>query len=66
MRMLGIGVIVLGIVVLGFGINSSQAVTEQVMEGISGRYTSNTMWYIIGGIAMIVAGGALIFTRKGD
>src|SRR5580658_6322823 len=59
MRIFGIVILIVGLVVLGFGINSSQAVGEKVVEGLSGRFTSNTMWYIIGGIALIVGGGAL-------
>jgi hypothetical protein len=59
MRIFGIVIFVVGLVVLGFGINSSQAVGEKVVESLSGRFTSNTMWYIIGGIALIVGGGAL-------
>ena len=61
MRILGIVLLIVGLVVLGFGINSSQAIGEKVVENISGRFTSNTMWYIIGGIALIVGGGALAF-----
>jgi len=61
MRILGIVILVVGIVVLGFGLNSTQAVGEKVIENLSGRFTENTMWYIIGGIALIVGGGALAF-----
>jgi hypothetical protein len=63
-RLFGIVILVVGIILLGFGINSSQAVTEKVVEGVSGRYTHNTMWYIIGGIAMVVGGGALAFCNR--
>lgn len=58
MRAVGIAILVVGIVILGFGLNSALTITEKVVEGVSGRYTSNTMWYIIGGIALIVLGGA--------
>jgi ABC-type dipeptide/oligopeptide/nickel transport system permease subunit len=61
MRILGIVIFVVGLVILGFGINSSQALGEKVVENLSGRFTANTMWYIIGGIALIVGGGALTF-----
>lgn len=64
MRLFGIVLLVLGIVILGFGINSAVTVTEQVVEGVSGRYTSNTMLYIIGGIALIVGGGAAAYLNK--
>lgn len=63
MRALGIVILIVGLVVLGFGINSSQALGEKVVEGISGRFTSNTMWYIIGGVALIAFGGVLAFFR---
>ena len=61
MRILGIVILLVGLVVLGFGINSSQAVGEKVVESLSGRFTSTTMWYIIGGVALIVSGAALAF-----
>ncbi len=56
MNILGIILLVVGIVVLGFGINASRSVGEKVVETVSGKFTQNTMWYIIGGIALIVAG----------
>ena len=62
-RILGLVTLVVGVVLLGFGLNSSQAVTEKVMEEVVGRYTEHTMWYIVGGIAMIIGGGALAFGR---
>ena len=61
MRVFGVVILIVGLVVLGFGINSSQSVGEKVVENLSGRFTSNTMGYIMGGIALIVGGGALAF-----
>lgn len=61
MRILGIVMLIVGLVVLGFGINSSLTLGEKVVENLSGRFTSSTMWYIIGGIALIAAGGALAY-----
>lgn len=63
-RLLGLVLLAVGIVLLGFGINASQAVTEKVVEGVTGHYTDHTMWYIIGGIAMIVGGGVLALIGK--
>ncbi len=59
MRILGLVVLAVGIVVLAFGINASQAVPEKAVETVTGKYTGNTMVYIIGGVAMIVGGAAL-------
>lgn len=59
MRVLGLVLMVVGLVILGFGLNSTQAVGEKVMENVTGRFTENTMWYIIGGLALAVGGGVL-------
>jgi hypothetical protein len=65
MRVLGIVILIVGLVVFGFGISPSQAITEQTIEAISGRNTYTTMWYVVGGITMIVGGGAItIFGKK--
>jgi len=64
-RILGIILLVVGALILGFGINATQSITEQVVEGVSGKYTDNTMWYIIGGIAAMIGGGVLALSGKG-
>lgn len=48
--------LVLGIVLLIVGMNSSHSVADQVSNTFSGRFTQDTMWYIIGGIAAGVLG----------
>jgi len=63
---LGLMIFIIGIVLLGFGINSTLAITEKVIEGVSGRYSDNTMWFILGGIAMIVGGGALALLGRSN
>lgn len=63
-RMVGLVILVVGVVLLGFGLNSSQTMAEKLIENVSGRYTSHTMWYIIGGIAMMVGGGVLLIFGK--
>jgi drug/metabolite transporter (DMT)-like permease len=60
-RIAGIVLLVVGIVLLIFGINASNSLTDQVSEGLTGRFTDRTMWYIIGGIALGVLGAVLMF-----
>jgi hypothetical protein len=60
-RILGVVLLVVGVVLLIFGINATDRIGEQLTEGVTGRYSDRTMWYIIGGIAMLVAGGAITF-----
>lgn len=58
-RILGLVLLVVGVVLLIFGINATDRIGEQITEGLTGRYSDTTMWYIIGGIALAVGGGAL-------
>lgn len=58
-RILGLVLAVIGIGLLIVGLNASQSVVEQARETFTGRFSQVTTWYIIGGIAAIVAGGAL-------
>ena len=60
MKILGFVSLALGIAILLFGINSTQSLPEKAVEGVTGRYTKNTMWYILGGVALIVLGGGLV------
>lgn len=48
--------LVVGVVLLIVGMNSSHSVPDQVSNTFTGRFTSDTLWFIIGGIAMGVLG----------
>jgi ABC-type uncharacterized transport system permease subunit len=63
-RVIGLVLVVVGMVLLVFGYNASQSVTERVVEGLTGYFTNQTMWYLIGGLAAI-AGGAVMAFRAG-
>ena len=65
LRLLGLVLFVVGILLLGFGLRSTDSMKEKAVEKVSGRYTDDTMWYLVGGIAMLVGGGALtLFGRQ--
>jgi len=53
---IGAVLLVVGVVLLIIGMNSSHSVADQVSNTFSGRFTQDTMWYIIGGIAMGILG----------
>lgn len=57
-RIIGIVVAVVGAVLLYFGLNSSHSFVDQASQTLTGRYTHDTMVYIIIGIVALV-GGAL-------
>jgi hypothetical protein len=64
-QILGAVLLVVGIVLVFFAIQASNAPLEQLSEALTGRFTWETMWYWILGIAGIVAGGLLLlFSRK--
>ena len=62
-QMVGIVVLVLGAVLLGY--QSSNAPLDQLSSIVTGRYTDQTMWYLIGGIVLSAAGVlVIIFGRR--
>ena len=63
-RIIGIVLLVIGIAVLVVGMNASKSVGDQVSQTFTGRFTKETMWYLIGGgaaalfgLLMLVGGG---------
>lgn len=64
-RIAGLVVAVVGIVLLVMGLNATDSLGENIHEGLTGRFTDKTTWFIVGGIAAIVGGGALAFVKGG-
>jgi hypothetical protein len=62
-RIAGIVLLVVGVLLLIFGINASDSAGEQIREGLTGRFSDKTMWYIVGGAALGVLG--LVLTVMG-
>lgn len=58
-----IGLIALagGCVLLFFAWQSSNSPVDQMSEALTGRFTGNTMWYLMAGLIGVVAGGALLY-----
>lgn len=61
-KIIGLVLLVIGAILLVFGWNASQSIADQVTETFSGRFTDETMWYIILGAASVVAG--LVLTLR--
>lgn len=62
--MIGILLVVLGIVLLAFGFNAADAPLEEVGEALTGRYSNETMAYLIGGAVSFVLGLFLMLRRR--
>jgi hypothetical protein len=55
---------VLGAILLYFGFNATQSVGEEMSEAFTGKYSDETMFYLIGGGVAAVAGLFMVL-RKG-
>ena len=53
----GAVVLVVGVVLLGFAWHASQAPLDQLSNALTGRFTNETMWYCMAGLAAVVGGG---------
>jgi len=60
-RILGVILLVAGVILLYFGLRATDSVGESIKEGLTGKYTDKTTWYIVGGAAAAVVGGLLAF-----
>lgn len=64
-RIVGIGLLVLGVVLLFMGWAATDSFTEEVSETLTGRYTEETRNYLIGGaVAAVVGVVLLVFGAK--
>lgn len=63
-RLIGVVLLVVGVALLYFGYQSTQSVGNQLTETLTGRFTDETMWYLIGGAAAAAAGAFLTFLKK--
>jgi uncharacterized protein DUF3185 len=64
-RIVGMVLLVVGVGLLLFGLNAADSLTEEVSESLTGRYTDTTTWFILGGLAMALVGGALALVGGG-
>jgi hypothetical protein len=58
-RGIGVVVLVIGALLLGFAYNSTQAPMEELANTVTGRYSDGTMWYFALGVAAVAGGGLL-------
>jgi drug/metabolite transporter (DMT)-like permease len=63
-RILGVTLFSVGCLLLAAGYHASGAPMEQLSNSLTGRYTDQTIWFLIAGIASAI-GGALLVMRVG-
>jgi len=60
-RAVGLVLAVVGAILLVVGFQSSNAPVDQVSNALTGRFTDQTMMYLLGGAAALVGGLVLSF-----
>jgi len=63
-KLAGIGLLVLGLILLYFGFNATESPVEEIGEAVTGKYSDDTMMYLIGG-AIAAAAGLFLVVKKG-
>lgn len=63
-QVIGIVLLVVGLILLYFGYQSSQGLADQVHETFTGRFTDSTIWYFIFGAASALVGLLLLITKR--
>ena len=58
-RTLGTIAILVGVVLVVLGIMSTKKIGEKIMGEMTGHYTNKTVWFIVGGVALIGGGFGL-------
>ena len=59
-KIIAIVLVVVGLALLYFGINATDAPVEKVRETFTGDYSNQTMLYLIGGAAAAIGGVAML------
>lgn len=62
-KIIGIALLVLGGILIYFGLNATEAPMEQIAESVTGRYSDQTMYYLIGGGISAVLGLVLLLKK---
>ncbi|MFU8877494.1 MAG: DUF3185 family protein [Wenzhouxiangellaceae bacterium] len=62
-KLIGLVLLVVGIILLYFGYQSSQGLDDQISEAFTGNFTDSTLWYyLLGGVASVA--GLVFLVRK--
>ncbi len=59
-----IALLVVGVILLVYGLNASNSFSSSVTQAVSGTPTDKSIWLIAVGVIGIVAGGVGLFFRR--
>ena len=55
----GLALLVVGIVLIIFGVNASDSIGSDISRFFTGTPTDKSMWLLLGGVAAAIVGGAI-------
>lgn len=61
--LLGIILLVVGAIFLYLGLRATDSVAETITEGLTGKFSDSTTWYVVGGAVAVAVGGGLLLFR---
>ena len=64
-KIIGIALLVVGLMLIGFGINASESFGSDVSRFFTGTPTNKSIWLLIGGAVSSCVGLFLCFARSG-
>ena len=62
-KIIGVALLVLGAVLLYFGLSATNAPVEEITEALTGQYSDRTMMYLAGGAVSAVIGVVLLIKK---
>jgi hypothetical protein len=63
-KITSIALLIVGIILLVYGINASNSVSSSLTQAVNGAPTNKTIWLIALGVIGIISGGVGIFFRR--
>lgn len=63
-KLIGIGLLVLGAILLYFGFNATNSPMEELGEAVTGKYSDDTMMYLIAGGVAAAAGLFMVLKKS--
>ncbi|HZZ20437.1 MAG TPA: DUF3185 family protein [Opitutaceae bacterium] len=63
-KITSIALLIVGLILLVYGLNASNSVSSSVSQAVSGSPSNKTIWLIALGVIGIVSGGIGVFRRS--
>ena len=64
-KAIGLALLVVGVVLIVYGIDASNSVSSSVSRTFTGSPTNKALWLLLGGVAAAIVGAALAFMGFG-